>query len=186
MEQQEAGGFAPCGRVESRPLPTADDPFRPRWMDIADPCERQCAHIVDMLGFCGHYIHIHGGGRSGRAPIICALLKHGDAMPQRELMNMFDLKAGSLSEVLAKIERDGLIERTRDPQDRRQLIVRLTEEGHAQAALEQQAREEFRAQALTCFSVDERTKFEDMLARVMAHWKEIEPDMKGDCACSKN
>ena len=51
MEQQEAGGFAPCGRVESRPLPTADDPFRPRWMDIADPCERQCAHIVDMLGF---------------------------------------------------------------------------------------------------------------------------------------
>ena len=185
MEQQEAG--ASPHAEESNPGPSPPRMTRSAHVGWTSQTPASAsAHIVDMLGFCGHYIHIHGGGRSGRAPIICALLKHGDAMPQRELMNMFDLKAGSLSEVLAKIERDGLIERTRDPQDRRQLIVRLTEEGHAQAALEQQAREEFRAQALTCFSVDERTQFEDMLARVVAHWKEIEPDMKGDCACSKN
>lgn len=186
MEQQEAEGFAPCGRVESRPLPTMDDPFRPRWMDIADPIESQCAHIVDMLGFCGHYLHIHGGGRSGRAPIICALLKHGDAMPQRELMNMFDLKAGSLSEVLTKIERDGLIERTRDPQDRRQLIVRLTPEGHAQALEEQTRREGFRADALTCLTQEQRNELENMLDLVKEHWKSIDPYKKGDCPCSKN
>ncbi|WP_293814977.1 MarR family winged helix-turn-helix transcriptional regulator [uncultured Parolsenella sp.] len=186
MEQQEAEGFAPCGRVESRPLPTMDDPFRPRWMDIADPIESQCAHIVDMLGFCGHYLHIHGGGRSGRAPIICALLKHGDAMPQRELMNMFDLKAGSLSEVLTKIERDGLIERTRDPQDRRQLIVQLTPEGHAQALEEQTRREGFRADALTCLTREQRNELENMLDLVKEHWKSIDPYEKGDCPCSKN
>ena len=116
----------------------------------------------------------------------CVRRKNGDSVPQRELMNMFELKAGSLSEVLTKIERDGLIERTLDPQDRRQRIVRLTEEGHAQAMLEQQSRESFRAQALSCFNEDERTQLEDMLARVTAHWKDIEPDLKGDCACSKN
>ena len=180
----EKNGFAPCGRIESHPLPTNDDPFRPRWMDIEDPGERQCAHIVDTLGFCGHYIHIHGGGRSGRAPIICALLKHGDAMPQRELMNMFDLKAGSLSEVLAKIERDGLIERTRDPQDRRQLIVRLTSEGHEQAEREQADREQFRAEALTCLTAEERTQLEDMLVRIKARWSAIGSESKEDCACS--
>ena len=180
----EEDGFAPCGRIESHPLPTNDDPFRPRWMDIEDPGERQCAHIVDTLGFCGHYIHIHGGGRSGRAPIICALLKHGDAMPQRELMNMFDLKAGSLSEVLAKIERDGLIERTRDPQDRRQLIVRLTSEGHEQAEREQADREQFRAEALTCLTAEERTQLEDMLVRIKARWSAIGSESKEDCACS--
>lgn len=180
-------GFAPCGRIEAHPLPNGDDPFRPRWMDIEDPGERQCAHIVDTLGFCGHYIHIHGGGRSGRAPIICALLKHGDAMPQRELMNMFDLKAGSLSEVLAKIERDGLIERTRDPQDRRQLIVRLTEKGHAQAEREQTERERFRAEALTCLTTDERALLEDMLARIKERWRSISKGSdKEDCACSSN
>lgn len=180
-------GFAPCGRIEARPLPNGDDPFRPRWMDIENPNERQCAHIVDTLGYCGHYIHIHGGGRSGRAPIICALLKHGDAMPQRELMNMFDLKAGSLSEVLAKIERDGLIERTRDPQDRRQLIVRLTEEGHRQAMLEQADRERFRAEALTCLTAEERTQLEDMLVRIKNSWRAIsEGNKEEDCACSSN
>ena len=61
----EDSGFAPCGRIESHPRASTDDPFRPRWMDIADPRERQCAHIVDMLGFCGHYMHVNGGGRSG-------------------------------------------------------------------------------------------------------------------------
>lgn len=182
----EDSGFAQCGRIESHPRASTDDPFRPRWMDIADPRERQCAHIVDMLGFCGHYMHVNGGGRSGRAPIICALLKHGDAMPQRELMNMFDLKAGSLSEVLTKIERDGFIERTLDPQDRRQRIVRLTEAGHEQAVLEQRGRERFRAEALACLDADERAQLEDMLHRIKQHWKQIEPDMKGDCACSRN
>mgnify|MGYP002724243338 CR=1 FL=1 len=155
----EDSGFAPCGRIESHPRASTDDPFRPRWMDIADPCERQCAHIV---------------------------LKHGDAMPQRELMNMFDLKAGSLSEVLTKIERDGFIERTLDPQDRRQRIVRLTEAGHEQAVLEQRGRERFRAEALACLDADERAQLEDMLHRIKQHWKQIEPDMKGDCACSRN
>ena len=33
----EDSGFAPCGRIESHPRASTDDPFRPRWMDIADP-----------------------------------------------------------------------------------------------------------------------------------------------------
>ncbi len=182
---EPGSGFSPCGRIEAHPAPSPDDPFRPRWMDIEDPYERRCAHIVDTLGFCGHYIHMNGGGRSGRAPIICALRKRGGEMPQRELMNMFDLKAGSLSEVLAKVERDGLIERTRDTADRRQLIVRLTAEGEAQADLEQARRERFRANALTCLTADEKVQFEDMLARIKEHWKQLEPD-KEECACSKS
>lgn len=176
--------FTICGRIDAHPASSVDDPFRPRWMDIEDPYERQCAHIVDTLGFCGHYIHVNGGGRSGRAPIICALRKRGGEMPQRELMNMFDLKAGSLSEVLTKIERDGFIERTRDPQDRRQLIVRLTEQGEVQAGFEQARRERFRANALACLSADEKAQLEDMLARIKEHWKQLAPD-KEECPCNK-
>lgn len=64
----EDSGFAQCGRIESHPRASTDDPFRPRWMDIADPRERQCAHIVDMLGFCGHYMHVNGGAAPGARP----------------------------------------------------------------------------------------------------------------------
>ena len=157
----------------AKDAPTCD-PFRPRWMDLDDPEERRCAHILDELGFCGHYLHVHGGGRSGRAPILCTLRKMGGKMPQRELASRFELKAGSLSEVLAKLEEAGLIERTRDPQDRRQLIVRLTDEGERKADEDQVDRERFRAEALTCLGAEERAGLEDMLARIKQHWRSLD------------
>lgn len=149
-------------------------PGRPRWMDIADPCERRCAHILDGLGFCGHYLHVHSGGRSGRSPILCTLRKRGGEMPQRELASRFELKPASLSEVLAKAEEAGLIERTRDACDRRQLIVRLTEKGRSQAEEDQRAREAFRQAALTCLTDEERTQLEDMLVRITSHWRSLD------------
>ena len=175
-----APGHGTTPTPECCPVASADNPFHPRWMDITDPVERQCAHIVDTLGFCGHYIHVNGGGRSGRAPIICALYKRGGEMGQRDLMGMFDLKAGSLSEILAKVEREGLIERTRDPQDRRQLIVRLTPAGHEVAEREQAKREDFRANALACLTPAERDGLESTLARIKQHWLQLQQD-KGDC-----
>lgn len=150
-----------------------DDPFRPRWSEFEDPTERSCAHIVDMLGAAGHYIHVNGGGRSGRKPIICALLKSGGQMSQRELMCKFDLKAGSLSEVLTKLEKEGLIERTRDEADRRQLNVTLTDTGKQVAVTEQMKREKFRAEAFACISSEERNQLEDLLSRINTHWRSL-------------
>lgn len=167
-ELSESAGLSPLCDLET------DDPFRPRWSEFADPVERSCAHIVDMLGAAGHYIHVNGGGRSGRQPLMCALLKHGGQMSQRELMCKFDLKAGSLSEVLSKLEKDGLIERTRDEADRRQLIVALTKEGRAQAETEQARRENFRAKAFACITPEEREQLEDVLNRINHHWRSLD------------
>ena len=33
--------------------------------------------ILQGLGFCGHYMHFHGGGRSGQVPIVCMLDRCG-------------------------------------------------------------------------------------------------------------
>ena len=145
-----------------------------RWMSIQDAHERQCAHVLDSLGFCGHYLHMHGGGRSGRAPMLCTLRKHGTAMPQRELASRFELKAGSLSEVLTKLEEAGLIVRTRDAEDRRQLIVQLTEEGMRKADEDQLEREEFRRSAFSCLTDEELDQLEDMLVRIKQHWRSLD------------
>ena len=174
MEDDRSNGAADdvAGDADAQPKPA--DTTRPRWMDIADPLERQCAHILDSLGFCGHYLHVHGGGRSGRAPILCTLRKHGGQMAQRELASRFELKAGSLSEVLAKAEEAGLIERTRDPNDRRQLVVRLTEEGHTQADEDQLDRERFRAEAFSCLTQEERAQLEGELVGIKQHWRSLD------------
>lgn len=175
--QEELGSETPdkvCKEaLNSRHILEADDPFRPRWADFTDPVERSCAHIVDMLGAAGHYIHINGGGRSGRQPLLCALLRNNGQMSQRELMCKFDLKAGSLSEILTKLEKAGLIERVRDEQDRRQLIVKLTELGDKEAKEERLRREKFRREAFTCITDEERIQLEDMLSRINVHWRSL-------------
>ena len=141
---------------------------------VMDPIERQAAHITDMLCYCGHWLHFKGGGRAGRAPILCALLKHGGSMSQRELMGSLDLKAGSLSEVLCKLEECGQIERLRDPADRRQLRVSLTPEGEAQASHSMAVRTKFRSEGYSCLTLDERGQLEDLLARITRHWRTLD------------
>ena len=100
---------------------------------VDTPEEARARHLLTDLGFCGHYMHFHGGGVSGKAPIVCLLAKqeNGD-MSQQELGSHFDLKPGSLSEVVRNSSA-GMIERTRNPKDRRQLFIRLTEIGWQKA-----------------------------------------------------
>lgn len=137
----------------------------------ADDLARELLH---GLGFCGHYLHFRNGGMSGRAPIICLIAKRGGQMTQQELGASFELKPGSLSEVLNKMETCGLIERRRNPEDRRQLTVRLTDAGFEQARLEQEGRTKFRAEAFTCLDDAEKLQLLDMLKRIRTRWEELD------------
>ena len=130
--------------------------------------------ILNGLGYCGHYLHFHGGGASGKAPIICLIAKYGGKISQQELGLHFDLKPGSLSEILSKIECAGLIERSRNPKDRRQLTIRLTEAGWEKAHVEQAARIRFREQAFSALTHDEREDLAEMLDKIRVTWEELD------------
>ncbi|MDO4436496.1 MAG: MarR family transcriptional regulator [Coriobacteriaceae bacterium] len=137
------------------------------------PAEARARAILSNLGFCGHFMHFHAGGRSGQAPIICLIAKHGGTISQQKLGSYFDLKPGSLSEVLTKLETAGIIERTRNPHDRRQLTIRLTEAGVEQAEIEQQHRVKFRQTAFACLTDEEQEELLYMLDKIHVHWEEI-------------
>ena len=91
--------------------------------------------------------------------------------PQQELGLHFALKPGSLSEILSKCEAIGLIERSRSTEDRRQLIVELTEEGARQAELEQAARIKFRSEAFSALTLEEREQLLIMLNKIRNTWE---------------
>lgn len=148
-------------------------PFFDQVAPNESPEEQLARRLLNGLGYCGHYMHFHGGGRSGRAPIICLIAKHDGQMSQQELGSYFELKPGSLSEILTKIEAAGLIERTRNPEDRRQLFIRLTEAGQAEAAREQAARINFRREAFSCLTLQEQEELAVMLEKIRICWEDL-------------
>lgn len=152
-----------------------------RAMSSIEPPEAQqdetivrAKRILKGLGFCGHYLHFHGGGRSGQIPILCMLDRCGGTLSQQELGMRFELKPGSLSEILSKMETSCLIERTRDTKDRRQLFVHLTDEGTRLAHLEHEKREHFRRRAFTALTVEEQEQLAEMLEKIRVTWEELD------------
>lgn len=88
--------------------------------------------LMHRLRMCGRYIWFHTGEKGGQKRILMTLFKCGN-MTQRELQDIMDIKSASLSEILAKIESDGLIERRKSVEDRRQIQIILTETGKKEA-----------------------------------------------------
>lgn len=137
-------------------------------------------HVLHDLGFFGHYLHMNAGGRSGQQHILVKLRKSGNHMTQRDLQEISNISSASMSEVLAKLESAGLIERTRCDEDRRQLDIALTDEGRTRADELIEKRRKFEGDCIACLTEEEQEQLIDMLDRLVEHWKGI--DGKGECA----
>lgn len=64
----------------------------------------------------------------GRVRLMNMLMEHG-AMSQREIADKLDIRPQSLSELLVKMEADGMISRRQAEEDKRVSVVELTEAG---------------------------------------------------------
>ena len=129
--------------------------------------------IVHDLAACGHFLHCHAGGRGGKSPVLALIYLNGGSMTQREIIERFALKSGSLSEVITKLESTGLVERTRDDADRRQVIVTLTDTGREHAIEHIKTRHRFEQTAFSCLDDGEQEQLLNLLDRVVDHWKEL-------------
>ncbi|MBM6816286.1 MarR family transcriptional regulator [Olsenella uli] len=136
--------------------------------------------ILRNLGYFGYYLHVHWGGRNGKQHILIELHAHDGQMTQRDLQEASCITSASLSEVIAKLEAEGLVTRERSETDRRQLTVTLTEEGSARAREVIRTRAEFERAAFDCLSPEETARLASTLDRVAARWMEIEAEKKGD------
>ena len=165
-----------CVEPHAHPHEPGDDPSQPAdEPETQSKEDRLAKRILHGLGFCGHYMHFHGGGISGKAPIVCLLAKQPTGeLSQQELGMHFDLKPGSLSEILSKLELGGLIERSRNRKNRRQLTIRLTDAGWEEARIDQAARIRFREQAFSALTHDEREDLAEMLDKIRVTWEELD------------
>ncbi|SES64172.1 DNA-binding transcriptional regulator, MarR family [Olsenella sp. KH3B4] len=126
------------------------------------------------LGYFGHFLHLHAGGRSGKQHMLERILDEGGIVGQRELQDTVPISSAALSEVLAKLESEGLVTRTRSQSDKRQLDVSLTQAGQAEAKVCAEKRARFEEEAFSVLSEEERTQLLEVLDRLMGHWQKIE------------
>lgn len=131
-------------------------------------------HVLYNLGFFGHYLHMHAGGRSGQQHVLVKLFKSEGHLTQRELQESAGISSASVSEVLAKLECAGLIARQRSNEDRRQMDIKLTDAGRARAEDYIEEHRHFEARCLACLSTKEQEQLVAMLDRLVEHWKALE------------
>ncbi|MCH4548320.1 MarR family transcriptional regulator [Rhizobium changzhiense] len=140
----------------------------------------------DVLSTPGHLISLAARGFArlsesrlkplgfgvGQLPVLVAL-QNGKASTQRDLARFARVEQPPMAQMLARMERDGLIERTPDPADGRSsriVLTKVAREGmpEAIAALFQGNRE-----ALTGFTDAEAGQLVDLLTRLIENLDQI-------------
>jgi DNA-binding MarR family transcriptional regulator len=106
-------------------------------------------------------------GSAGQMPVFLALID-GNAYTQTELARIAAVEQPTMANTLGRMERDGLIDRTPDPADRRSSLVSLSKLGRKRAAEAMAAALAVNEAAFAPLSDVERKSFFDLLHRVIA------------------
>ena len=114
-------------------------------------------------------------GSAGQMPVFLALMD-GSAYTQTELARIAAVEQPTMANTLGRMERDGLIAREPDPDDRRSSLVSLNKLGRKRAAEAMEAALAVNDAAFAPLTAVERKTFFDLLHRVIAA---LEADGKG-------
>lgn len=81
---------------------------------------------------CAHHV-AHIGGIYREQSRLLMLIAENDGVIQRDLAEEMDVRPSSMTEMLAKMERMGLVQRRQDEKDQRVMHIFLTEQGKNEA-----------------------------------------------------
>ena len=130
--------------------------------------------LLQNLGYFGHFLHVHAGGRNGKPHTLVALYQHDGHMTQSELAKQSCVSSAALSEVIAKLEAEGFITRKRSETDGRSLDIKLTDLGTDKAQHYISNKLRFEEEAFECLSEDECEELLITLDRIASHWQAID------------
>lgn len=110
---------------------------------------------------------------SGQGRILHLLHIKGE-ISQRDLLKFLDISRQSLAESLAKLEKNGCIDRFQDPNDKRVLIVKLKEK--EKKSVEKFQKEHFKKiDFFEGFTEEELQVFNGFVDKMIGNIKKIEP-----------
>lgn len=125
--------------------------------------------LFEQFRACTHALHHPGNGKSGQLRIL-SVLSANSPITQRQLMDILDVRSGSLSEILGKMETEGYITRTPNEQDKRGVDVTLTPAGLEAAAQMQVHRGNAVQDFFSCLSQEEKEQLSLLLEKLLEDW----------------
>jgi MarR family 2-MHQ and catechol resistance regulon transcriptional repressor len=99
---------------------------------------------------------------------VLTLLRHHDAMPMGRLAEILDASLSNATGIIDRMEERGLVERTRVPDDRRVVLVRLTAGGIDLVDQAELVRSDILAAAMTRLGPDQLDRMEAALTDLRA------------------
>ncbi|TAX53905.1 MarR family winged helix-turn-helix transcriptional regulator [Rhizobium leguminosarum] len=140
----------------------------------------------DVLSTPGHLISLAARGFArlsesrlkplgfgvGQLPVLVAL-QNGKASTQRDLARFARIEQPPMAQMLARMERDGLIERTRDPADGRSSRIVLTKTARERMPKAIAALFRGNKEALTGFTDADAEQLVDLLKRLIGNLDQI-------------
>ena len=109
----------------------------------------------------------------GHLPALVAL-KDGAALSQRDLARFARIEQSSMAQMLARMERDGVIQRTPDPADGRSSLISLTDRARAGLPGARAALLQVNEEALAGFTGEEAATLASLLGRVIENLDRVE------------
>ena len=132
----------------------------------------QALELLHQLRRCGHYLQHHWSrGRASQNRTLRILAGHGE-MTQRQLQDLLGIQQGSLSELVKKLEVQGLIVREREQNDQRQMLIRITDAGRQQNQLNHAQRLQQSRELVAALSGEERRQLMALLEKLYNSWNE--------------
>jgi len=121
---------------------------------------------------CSRKLYLmRGSGHMGQKKIVNILATVGE-MSQYDLQNMLEIKPGSMSEVLTKMEKKGYITRSKDPNDKRMVILRITQSGLNWNNSIQKNMARDRKSWFSTLNPSEQMQLYEMLEKLLVDWEE--------------
>ena len=113
------------------------------------------------------------GFATAQLPVLTAL-KDGARLSQTELARWAKVEQPSMAQLLARMERDGIIRREPDPRDRRSSLIVLTDQARAKLPAGRAILEAGNREAMRGLSEEEVATLINLLQRVLANAEEME------------
>ncbi len=132
--------------------------------------ERRCPpgpHGMPGEGGPGPHGPFGPGGPHRERERVLSLLDETEGISQQKLALILGIRPQSLSELLGKLERDALLTRTKNPEDRRETLVSLTPEGRERAAAYEAERSRAGESFLAPLTEEERESLAALLRKLL-------------------